>query len=101
MDEMTHHLTGRKRETPRRNPWPLRGALLLLFLLATGLLAEGQVRVWEGTLQLPVYEEGAPDPRSRGTLVNAVLHHLQQLSSTGGALRRRSPGARDRRRQRP
>jgi 23S rRNA pseudouridine1911/1915/1917 synthase len=27
------------------------------------------------------------DPRSRGTLVNALLHHMQQLSSAGGALR--------------
>lgn len=27
------------------------------------------------------------DARNRGTLVNALLHHYQQLSSTGGALR--------------
>src|SRR6267154_764316 len=62
MHEMTHHLTDRNCETPERYPLPLRGALLLLFLLATGVFAQGQVRVWEGTLQLPVYEEGAPDP---------------------------------------
>jgi tetratricopeptide (TPR) repeat protein len=40
----------------------IRGALLLLFLLAGAVLARAQVRVWEGTLRLPVYEEGAPDP---------------------------------------
>ncbi|MEQ1472458.1 MAG: DUF5107 domain-containing protein [Candidatus Acidiferrum sp.] len=32
------------------------------FLLASGGFSHGQVRVWEGTLQLPVYEEGLPDP---------------------------------------
>src|SRR5260221_815204 len=40
---------------------PVRVALLLLFLLVTTTFATGQVRVWEGTLKLPVYEEGAPD----------------------------------------
>jgi tetratricopeptide (TPR) repeat protein len=34
----------------------------LLVLLATALPGFSQVRVWEGVLDLPVYEEGAPDP---------------------------------------
>jgi tetratricopeptide (TPR) repeat protein len=33
----------------------------LLFLLVAALPAKCQVRVWQGTLELPVYEEGAPD----------------------------------------
>ena len=38
--------------------------LLVLFasLLIAFTAAEGQVRVWQGTLTLPTYEEGAPDP---------------------------------------
>jgi len=37
--------------------------LLLAFCFFTAAtLATAQVRVWEGTLKLPVYEEGAPDP---------------------------------------
>jgi hypothetical protein len=32
----------------------------LLFL--SSLMASAQVRVWQGTLTLPTYEEGAPDP---------------------------------------
>src|ERR1700730_6649797 len=32
----------------------------LLFLLVTALPIRSQVRVWEGVLDLPVYEEGAP-----------------------------------------
>ncbi len=40
----------------------IRGLCLLLFLFATGAFARAQVRVWQGTLQLPVYEEGSPDP---------------------------------------
>src|SRR5438046_6724897 len=35
-------------------------ALLVLICPALSLVA--QVRVWEGTLTLPTYEEGAPDP---------------------------------------
>jgi tetratricopeptide (TPR) repeat protein len=49
-------------ETRRLELFPGRGALLLLFLLATAMFANGQVRVWQGTLKLPLYEEGAPDP---------------------------------------
>jgi len=40
----------------------MRGILLAFCLVASGTLATAQVRVWEGTLKLPVYEEGAPDP---------------------------------------
>ena len=37
------------------------GQIAALALLATAL-AQGQVRVWQGTLTLPTYEEGMPDP---------------------------------------
>jgi len=40
----------------------MRWELVLLFLLATALPGFSQVRVWEGVLDLPVYEEGPPDP---------------------------------------
>src|SRR5215469_10602462 len=33
-----------------------------VFLLVFSIPACGQVRVWEGVLKLPTYEEGAPDP---------------------------------------
>ena len=39
----------------------MRRVFLLPILLAA-LSAVGQVRVWQGTLNLPTYEEGAPDP---------------------------------------
>jgi tetratricopeptide (TPR) repeat protein len=39
---------------------PLR--ILAGFLLLSSALATAQVRVWQGTLTLPTYEEGAPDP---------------------------------------
>ena len=34
----------------------------LVFLLISSIPICGQVRVWEGVLKLPAYEEGAPDP---------------------------------------
>lgn len=37
-------------------------ALVTFCFVATEGLVSAQVRVWEGTLRLPVYEEGAPDP---------------------------------------
>jgi Flp pilus assembly protein TadD len=40
----------------------LRCVAVFLFLLVGGGFARAQVRVWEGTLHLPVYEEGSPDP---------------------------------------
>jgi len=39
---------------------PLR--ILAGFLLLSSALATTQVRVWQGTLTLPTYEEGVPDP---------------------------------------
>jgi tetratricopeptide (TPR) repeat protein len=36
--------------------------LNVVFVLACAIPASAQVRVWEGTLTLPVYEEGNPDP---------------------------------------
>ena len=35
---------------------------LLLFSLVTSITVCGQVKVWEGLLKLPTYEEGVPDP---------------------------------------
>jgi len=35
---------------------------LFLFLVASSVPIRAQVRVWEDVLNLPVYEEGAPDP---------------------------------------
>jgi tetratricopeptide (TPR) repeat protein len=40
----------------------VQGILLACCFVASGTLAFAQVSVWEGTLKLPVYEEGAPDP---------------------------------------
>jgi len=39
-----------------------RCALAFVFLLVSSAQICGQVRVWEGVLKLPTYEEGAPDP---------------------------------------
>jgi len=39
-----------------------RPKFILPFLLCAASLASAQVRVWQGTLTLPTYEEGAPDP---------------------------------------
>ena len=39
-----------------------RWASTLVFLLASSIPINGQVRVWESVLKLPAYEEGAPDP---------------------------------------
>jgi tetratricopeptide (TPR) repeat protein len=62
IEEMANRLRGSDYGARGDALLPARGALLLLFLLAASALAKGQVRVWEGTLKLPVYEEGAPDP---------------------------------------
>jgi tetratricopeptide (TPR) repeat protein len=40
----------------------MHGVLLAFWFFTSGTLATAQVHVWEGTLKLPVYEEGAPDP---------------------------------------
>jgi len=45
---------------PRSVPIPIR--CLVLFLLITPSSLRAQVRVWEGVLDLPAYEEGSPDP---------------------------------------
>ncbi len=39
-----------------------RSLLLFAYLLITFTSASAQVRVWQGTLTLPTYEEGPPDP---------------------------------------
>src|SRR5258707_6636486 len=36
--------------------------IAVLGLLLSALVAGAQVRVWQGTLTLPTYEEGLPDP---------------------------------------
>jgi len=55
-------LTSANTKIPKRKSRRLSNPLLALLLLAIPGIARGQVRVWQGTLQLPVYEEGAPDP---------------------------------------
>jgi len=35
--------------------------LPIIVLLVTGTNADAQVRVWQGVLEIPVYEEGVPD----------------------------------------
>jgi tetratricopeptide (TPR) repeat protein len=40
----------------------MRGAILGFSFVAFGTLVTAQVRVWEETLKLPVYEESTPDP---------------------------------------
>jgi tetratricopeptide (TPR) repeat protein len=40
----------------------LKNLLVGILLLAVPTIAGGQVRVWQSTLSLPVYEEGEPDP---------------------------------------
>jgi len=40
----------------------LHGVLLIFSFFTFATFASGQVLVWEGTLKLPVYQEGAPDP---------------------------------------
>jgi tetratricopeptide (TPR) repeat protein len=40
----------------------MRLSLLAVFLLLTLSVATAQVRVWQGTLTLPTYQEGPPDP---------------------------------------
>jgi tetratricopeptide (TPR) repeat protein len=41
---------------------PMRWTVLFLFLVVNATPIQAQVRVWEGVLNLPAYEEGAPDP---------------------------------------
>src|ERR1700719_1181661 len=41
---------------------PMRWRVLFLFLVVNATRIQAQVRVWEGVLNLPAYEEGAPDP---------------------------------------
>jgi len=40
---------------------PMRWTVLLLFLSVNAVPVQAQVRVWEGVLNLPAYDEGAPD----------------------------------------
>ena len=40
----------------------MRCSVFTLFLLCVTAPAFAQVRVWQGVLEIPVYEEGAPDP---------------------------------------
>ena len=39
----------------------MRWTILLLFLGVNAVPVQAQVRVWEGVLNLPAYDEGAPD----------------------------------------
>ena len=42
----------------------MRAKILFAALFLTVPLATAQVRVWQGTLMLPTYEEGPPDPNA-------------------------------------
>ena len=46
----------------RNSLFKRRWAFAFVVLLASSIQVCGQVRVWEGVLKLPTYEEGAPDP---------------------------------------
>jgi len=41
---------------------PMRWTVLFLFLGVNAVPLQAQVRVWEGVLNLPTYQEGVPDP---------------------------------------
>jgi len=45
-----------------REAMPMRWTVLFLFLALNAVTVQAQVRVWEGVLNLPAYEEGVPDP---------------------------------------
>jgi tetratricopeptide (TPR) repeat protein len=45
-----------------REAMPMRWTVLFLFLTVNAVTVQAQVRVWEGVLNLPAYEEGVPDP---------------------------------------
>jgi Flp pilus assembly protein TadD len=51
----------RRRQSCKRTHLPRLIALVALFLVSVWPVC-AQVRVWEGVLNLPAYEEGAPDP---------------------------------------
>ena len=41
---------------------PFTRRILVFLMFAALLAASAEVRVWQGTLALPTYEEGPPDP---------------------------------------
>src|SRR6266404_9976932 len=51
----------RTRQSSLSRVVPMR-RLLFALVFVGALPAHGQVRAWEGVLELPAYEEGAPDP---------------------------------------
>ncbi len=59
---MTSTLRSKHSATAKLRLLWLHGVLLIFCFFTFATFASGQVRVWEGTLKLPVYEEGAPDP---------------------------------------
>ena len=61
IETTTHRLARCDRQSSAVNMLLIRGMCFLLFLFAGCAFAKAQVRVWQGTLQLPVYEEGPPD----------------------------------------
>jgi tetratricopeptide (TPR) repeat protein len=62
IEAMTHQSADCERGCSARSVLLIRGVFLLLFLFTSCAFTKAQVRVWQGTLQLPVYEEGRPDP---------------------------------------
>lgn len=59
---MSDCLARGRNNTPGRNTSALRCAVLFFLVHLCAGLGYAQVRVWEGKLPLPVYEEGSPDP---------------------------------------
>jgi len=45
-----------------RNSISFRGLLLAAAIFAATLPAAAQVKVWQGTMTLPTFKEGPPDP---------------------------------------
>ena len=63
--------------------------LAILLLSAFALPASAQVRVWQGTLSLPTYEEGPPDPNPPspppGVEIRGNVYRIGCVAQPGGA----------------
>ena len=66
----------------------MRGKLFFPLLLCVVPLATAQVRVWQGTLKLPTYEERLPDHRIGGLVCDvghATIGKVEELSAVAYA----------------
>ena len=80
----------------------IRAKLIVAFIICAVGWASAQVRVWHGTLTLPTYEEGPPDPNppfdqfvnQRFNYSYTLRHSLPKYSRLPGGLgAERTPGA--------